>query len=39
MMKFFKRFKDLGIEGAQAKYYDKMTREYRGDEDTGKGCH
>jgi ubiquinone/menaquinone biosynthesis C-methylase UbiE len=29
MMKFFKRFKDLGIEGAQAKYYDKMTREHR----------
>jgi ubiquinone/menaquinone biosynthesis C-methylase UbiE len=29
MMKFFKRFKDLGIEGAQAKYYDTMTREHR----------
>jgi len=29
MMKFFKRFKDLGIEGAKAKYYDKMTREHR----------
>jgi len=29
MMKFFKRFKDLGIEGAQAKYYDKLTREHR----------
>jgi ubiquinone/menaquinone biosynthesis C-methylase UbiE len=29
MMNFFKRFKDLGIEGAQAKYYDKMTREHR----------
>jgi ubiquinone/menaquinone biosynthesis C-methylase UbiE len=29
MMKFFKRFQDLGIEGAQAKYYDKMTREHR----------
>ncbi len=28
-MKFFKRFKDLGIEGAQANYYDKMTREHR----------
>jgi len=29
MMKFFKRFKDLGIEGEQAKYYDKLTREHR----------
>jgi len=29
MMKFFKRFKDLGIEGAQAAYYDKLTREHR----------
>jgi ubiquinone/menaquinone biosynthesis C-methylase UbiE len=29
MMRFFKRFKDLGIEGAQAKYYDKLTREHR----------
>lgn len=29
MMKFFKRFKDLGIEGAQAKMYDKLTREHR----------
>jgi len=29
MMKFFKRFKDLGIEGLQAKMYDKMTREHR----------
>jgi ubiquinone/menaquinone biosynthesis C-methylase UbiE len=29
MMKFFKRFKDLGIEGAQANYYDKLTREHR----------
>ncbi len=31
-MKFFKRFKDLGIEGAQAKMYDKLTREHRIDE-------
>jgi ubiquinone/menaquinone biosynthesis C-methylase UbiE len=29
MMRFFRRFKDLGIEGAQAKYYDKMSREHR----------
>jgi len=29
MMKFFKRFKDLGIEGSKAKYYDNMTREHR----------
>jgi ubiquinone/menaquinone biosynthesis C-methylase UbiE len=29
MMKFFKRFKDLGIEGTQAKRYDKLTREHR----------
>jgi ubiquinone/menaquinone biosynthesis C-methylase UbiE len=29
MMKFFKRFKDLGIEGAQAKIYDRLTREHR----------
>jgi len=29
MMNFFKRFQDLGIEGAQANYYDKISREYR----------
>ncbi len=29
MMKFFRRFKDLGVEGAQAKFYDKNTREHR----------
>ncbi len=29
MMKFFKRFQDLGIEGDKAKYYDQMTREHR----------
>jgi ubiquinone/menaquinone biosynthesis C-methylase UbiE len=29
MMKFFKRFKDLGMEGAQAKTYDQMTRQHR----------
>ncbi len=29
MMKFFKRFNDLAIEGAQAKYYDILTREHR----------
>ena len=29
MMKFFKRFQDLGIEGAQAKMYDQMTRDHR----------
>ena len=29
MMKFFKRFKDLGIYGAQAKMYDRLTRENR----------
>jgi len=28
-MRFLRRFKDLGIEGAQAKMYDKMTREHR----------
>ncbi|MDP4285915.1 MAG: class I SAM-dependent methyltransferase [Bacteroidota bacterium] len=28
-MKFFKRFKDLGIKGTQAKMYDKLTREHR----------
>lgn len=29
MMKFFRRFKDLEIEGAQANYYDKISREHR----------
>jgi ubiquinone/menaquinone biosynthesis C-methylase UbiE len=29
MMKFFRRFKDLGVEGAQAQYYDKLCREHR----------
>jgi ubiquinone/menaquinone biosynthesis C-methylase UbiE len=29
MMNFFKRFQDLGIEGAQAKMYDQMTRQHR----------
>jgi ubiquinone/menaquinone biosynthesis C-methylase UbiE len=29
MMNLFKRFKDLGIEGEQAKFYDKMTRDHR----------
>jgi ubiquinone/menaquinone biosynthesis C-methylase UbiE len=29
MIKFIKRFKDLGIEGEKAKYYDQMTREHR----------
>ena len=28
-MRFFRHFKDLGIEGAQAKYYDKISREHR----------
>jgi len=28
-MRFFRRFKDLGIEGAQANYYDKLSREHR----------
>jgi len=28
-MRFFRRFKDLGIEGAQANYYDKISRENR----------
>jgi hypothetical protein len=38
MMKFFRRFKDLGLEGGQAKLYDKNTREYRdrGNEGGGK---
>jgi ubiquinone/menaquinone biosynthesis C-methylase UbiE len=29
MMKFIRRFKDLGIEGERAKYYDKISREHR----------
>jgi|WetSurMetagenome_2_1015567.scaffolds.fasta_scaffold00835_9 ubiquinone/menaquinone biosynthesis C-methylase UbiE len=29
MIKVLKRFKDLGIEGPKAKYYDQMTREHR----------
>jgi len=29
MMKFFRRFQDLGIEGEQAKMYDRNIREYR----------
>jgi hypothetical protein len=29
LMKFFRRFKDLGVEGAQAQYYDKLCREHR----------
>ncbi len=29
MMKFFRRFQDLGLKGAQAKLYDKNTREFR----------
>jgi ubiquinone/menaquinone biosynthesis C-methylase UbiE len=29
MMRLFRRFKDLGIEGAQASYYDKLSREHR----------
>ena len=29
MMKFFRRYQDLGIEGAQAKMYDEMTRQHR----------
>jgi ubiquinone/menaquinone biosynthesis C-methylase UbiE len=32
MMKFFRRFQDLGIEGEKAKYYDHMTRDHRIDE-------
>ncbi len=31
-MKFFRRFKDLGIEGPRAVYYDKISREHRIDE-------
>ncbi len=29
MMKFFRRFQDLGIEGEKAKYYDQITRQHR----------
>lgn len=29
MMRFFRRFQDLGIEGEKAKYYDRLTREHR----------
>jgi len=29
MMRIFRRFKDLEIEGAQANYYDKISREHR----------
>jgi ubiquinone/menaquinone biosynthesis C-methylase UbiE len=29
MMKFFKRFQDLGIEGEKAKYYNQMARDHR----------
>ena len=29
MMKYFKRFQDLAIEGEKAKYYDEITREHR----------
>lgn len=29
MMRFVRRFKDLGMEGAQANYYDKISREHR----------
>ncbi len=32
MMKLFRRFKDLGVEGPQAEYYDKLCREHRLDE-------
>lgn len=32
MMKFFRRFQDLGIEGQKAEYYDRITREHRIDE-------
>ncbi len=32
MMKYFRRYKDLAIEGAQAKMYDYNTREHRIDE-------
>ena len=29
MMKYFRRFQDLGIEGEKAKYYDEMTKNHR----------
>jgi ubiquinone/menaquinone biosynthesis C-methylase UbiE len=29
MMKFFRRYQDLAVEGAQAKMYDEMTRQHR----------
>ncbi|HEY6951319.1 MAG TPA: class I SAM-dependent methyltransferase [Bacteroidota bacterium] len=29
MMRLFKRFQDLGIEGEKAKYYDRITRQHR----------
>ena len=32
MMKFFKRFQDLEIAGAKARYYNRMTRDHRIDE-------
>ncbi len=32
MMRFFRRFKDLAVEGAQADYYDKNSRDHRMEE-------
>ena len=32
MMRFFRRFQDLGIEGEKTKYYDQLTRAHRIDE-------
>ncbi len=32
MIKYFKRFQDLGITGEKANYYDRLTREHRIDE-------
>ena len=32
MIRFFKKFQDLGIEGEKATYYDKITRAHRMDE-------
>lgn len=29
MMKFFRRFQDLGIEGEKARHYDRLTRKHR----------
>ncbi len=29
MMRFFRRFQNLGIEGEKAEYYDRLTREHR----------